>query len=321
MLSGYAVSKLNLLWEALKIPLSERGSHKIVQIYEHKFGNPLINLAESFIGIIAHYRSGKKTAVLTTGFPILPARYPETDGPLGTVFLASFLVRLGFRVIILVGEITYPVVKHLVDHFKIQVSHVEICPSSDDLCSELAKLLVREYSIVDLAVAIESPSPNRKQVYHNMHGKDISQSCAHFGVFYKTLMGINPCGLTIGIGDGGNEIGMGLIESELKNVIKYGDVCQCPCRGGIISAVSTDYLIPAQTSNIGAYILTAVFNIALGINEPLDIVFIESMLEESLSAGAFDAFSLKKIKSVDGIPFEKTKVLINKINEFIKTKN
>ncbi|MEE8420203.1 MAG: glutamate cyclase domain-containing protein, partial [Dehalococcoidales bacterium] len=43
--------------------------------------------------------TGHKTALITTGFFILSAKAPETDGPPGTIALARALRQLGFKVI------------------------------------------------------------------------------------------------------------------------------------------------------------------------------------------------------------------------------
>ncbi len=68
----------------------------------------------------------------------------------------------------------------------------------------------------------------------------------------------------IGIGDGGNEIGMGKIPHEtiVKN-IPNGDLIHC--------RVPTDHLIVAGVSNWGAYALAAGVFVLRGVKPPSDL--------------------------------------------------
>jgi hypothetical protein len=69
---------------------------------------------------------------------------------------------------------------------------------------------------------------------------------------------------TVGIGDGGNEIGMGKMFERVQEIVPYGRVCQCDCGSGIACAVSTDVLVVANTSNLGAYGIAACLAVLLG---------------------------------------------------------
>src|SRR6185436_14111832 len=59
--------------------------------------------------------------------------------------------------------------------------------------------------------------------------------------------------LTVGIGDGGNEVGFGRIPSVVREVMPAGDTCMCPCGGGSAAAVATDVLVVGAISNWAAY--------------------------------------------------------------------
>ena len=63
---------------------------------------------------------------------------------------------------------------------------------------------------------------------------------------------------TIGIGDGGNEIGFGNLHLQLTQVLSsYTFSHVTPCGGGVYSAVKTDVLLVANSSNMGAHAVTA----------------------------------------------------------------
>jgi thiamine pyrophosphate-dependent acetolactate synthase large subunit-like protein len=59
--------------------------------------------------------------------------------------------------------------------------------------------------------------------------------------------------LTVGIGDGGNEIGMGNIYDTVRKVVPYGDQCKCPAKCGIADSTLVDVTVVATVSNWGAY--------------------------------------------------------------------
>jgi hypothetical protein len=109
--------------------------------------------------------------------------------------------------------------------------------------------------------------------------------------------------LTIGIGDGGNEIGMGVIAHELREWLPYGRQCRCPCGRGIIPATKTDYLIPAAVSNWGAHGISAM----LAVLEEKGEIFHSPELEQRvllscIDAGLIDGGSGYVSGGVDSLP-------------------
>ncbi|HAH49638.1 MAG TPA: hypothetical protein DCM07_33335, partial [Planctomycetaceae bacterium] len=111
-----------------------------------------------------------------------------------------------------------------------------------------------------------------------------------------------PAAITIGIGDGGNEIGMGSITwTELERRIASEFSGLIPCR------IATHWTIIAGTSNWGASALAAA--VAL-LHEQTDILFdwqrdaqlkvLEFMVRE---ADAVDGITKQREPTVDGLPF------------------
>jgi hypothetical protein len=143
---------------------------------------------------------------------------------------------------------------------------VEGFPSTDHEAAAKASDLLRRYHPAAI-VTIEKAGMNRAGVYHNSLGRDTSAGKARIDYLVNAAreQGI----LTIGIGDGGNEIGMGVIEEEARTQIPYGDKCQCPCGQGVVSATKTDLLVTATVSNWGAYAIVTCLAMALDKNEIL----------------------------------------------------
>src|SRR5690606_226862 len=118
----------------------------------------------------------------------------------------------------------------------------------------LAQDMIDRYPI-GAFVAIEKGGANEYGEIHTSRGANttaalgkgdaVREECAAAGV------------ATVGIGDGGNEIGMGSIAEPLRGVLRHGDDCGCGCGGGTIPAGATDSLVAATVSNWGAYAVAA----------------------------------------------------------------
>jgi len=127
-------------------------------------------------------------------------------------------------------------------------------------------------------------------VYHNGHGLDVSNLVAKTDILIGAARSRGI--LTIGIGDGGNEIGMGLIEDAIKRVVPTGANCGCPCQSGIAAASETDAVIVSSVANWGSYGLEACLAIATDTPKVLhDGTSERSILEASIRAGIVDPSS------------------------------
>lgn len=107
---------------------------------------------------------------------------------------------------------------------------------------------------------------------------------------------------TVGVGDGGNEIGMGRFAwSALRSRIRDEAAAHIPCR------IATDRTIVAGTSNLGAYALAA--SIA-AMHRRIDVLCEHSCAAQQAmvtrlvdDAGAVDGVTRQPSPTVDGVPF------------------
>ena len=135
-----------------------------------------------------------------------------------------------------------------------------------------------------------------------MRGRDITAQMAPAHWLFEVASRRVPPIITIGIGDGGNEIGMGKIPWE---VIRHN----IPNGGLIACRVPTDYLIVCGISNWGAYGLAA--GVRLLRHAPHDAELFSSARERELlrvmvEAGPLvDGVAGKPSVSVDGLAFER----------------
>jgi D-glutamate cyclase len=194
---------------------------------------------------------------VVTGFYIPTADPPagETDGPLGAVFLARALVPLGIRVAIATDAFCTTAVDAGLAMCRLsgQVQVVTLPPPAEAKAmgpAAYCEQFRRATAGLGLRhlLAIERVGPNRSDRCRTMRGIDITDrmSPAHWLFEAAPEGGVT----TIGIGDGGNEIGMGKIALDvIRHNIPRGDLIAC--------RVPADYLIVAGVSNWGAYGLAA----------------------------------------------------------------
>lgn len=135
-------------------------------------------------------------------------------------------------------------------------------------------------------IAIEKLGPNHKGVVHGFGGLERAADNEPFTdeiVLEARRRGI----LTIGIGDGGNEVGYGKVLQTVQKIHPFGKVCRCPCGGGVACAVETDVLVHGAVSNWASYGVAACLAM-LASDETLlhDPAVEERMLIACVEAGA-----------------------------------
>lgn len=246
-------------------------------------------------------------ALITTGFPVANVEKSDTDGPLGAAVLAKELSKTGFKISFLTEKLHAEILKN-------------VCYSLDFRSFDLLIISRKNYdsiikSVIDksfkLLIAIEKPGWNSMKVYHNMHGENISNLCERIDVIFNSIKKSDK--LTVGIGDGGNEIGMGMIRKSVLKYVPYGKTCKCECKSGIACATLTKNLLVGGTSNWASYLLAALIATYGGNvfdhNEENE----ELMLKAAIDSGAVDGFSGEVKKFVDGIPLKTNMEVVKKI--------
>ncbi len=112
---------------------------------------------------------------------------------------------------------------------------------------EAAATLSRKFKPAAM-IFIEKVGPNIKGIYHSIMGTprtpDMIASAYHLADYAKAN-GIP----TVGVGDGGNEIGCGVIKEAVREIQPFGEDCGCPCHGGVGTVTECDVLVYAAVSN------------------------------------------------------------------------
>lgn len=144
----------------------------------------------------------------------------------------------------------------------------------------------------DIMVSTERVGRNENGIYYNMRGRDYGMGRARIDMLFDEAMaqGIP----TLAIGDGGNEIGMGLVAEVVKKSVPYAAMGDCECGGGIGAVSSADILVTAAVSNWGCTAICAAMALRTGDKRLLHTPAMEARLLEVMTANGL-------INSADGL--------------------
>ncbi|MCK9511200.1 MAG: DUF4392 domain-containing protein [Pigmentiphaga sp.] len=265
-------------------------------------GGPLSFLATK--GLIERVKP-RDVVVICAGFFDPPAMITEADGPVGAALLGRALAAgLGATPVFLTEVTNMPRMAELVRATGLEVVDVDLArttafkaaiaplPIDDGNARRLAPELMRDLNPAAM-VCIEKPSPSDKGTFHVGSGVDVSSLV---GKVQHYVHAARDAGVfTIGIGDGGNEAGMGRIHS---------DVCEIVSTGKIIGTVlETDVLIVSAIANWGAYAIEACLAAALHLPEVLHPTAVERrVMDAAARTGMIDPMSGLAQGWVDGTP-------------------
>jgi len=277
-----------------------------------------------------HLAEQGSSVAIVTGFFIPRADPPaaETDGPLGALMLAKLLEQAGLTTCIITD-------RHCIHAIQVGAEFVEYAPEQVIECQEPAFEWCQDFVESDVGrelthlIAIEraGPShtlesfiaqprysdpphddfetqvpPDARNRCHNMRGAIIDQHTIELHHLFEIARIARPELRTIGIGDGGNEIGMGTIAWEDIARRLPGE-----SSGRIVCRIATDWTIIAGTSNWGGYALAAGVLSELGRTELLrdwNQTHQLELLNHIVREGpAVDGITALAEATVDALPF------------------
>lgn len=168
------------------------------------------------------------------------------------------------------------------------------------------------------AVSVERPGRNEKGYYHRMDGHSITPFVARIDELFEGVK--KRGGLTIGIGDLGNELGMGALKEATERVVFYGDKCRCSCGGGIGTTSRADAIVFGAVSEDAAYAFLACLAHLLSQPEILHSPEMESrVLEAACNRGAIDGLSGLKGPWIDYLDVRNHNHQIELMREIIES--
>jgi len=239
------------------------------------------------------------TAIIITGFYILDAGVVETDGPPGAVSIGNALENLDY-------DVVYVTDQHgmaIMEGTKSAGSRVVDFPITDDTASEaFANDLLKSLN-PSVVIAIERCGFTDEKMFLNMGGRDISP----YNARTDYLISNHPH--TVGVGDGGNEIGMGNVAEEVTNV---DSLVKKAC------VTSVTELILSSVSNWGGYGLVASLSKLSGKNLMPTVEEDMDLIKKTVDLGAVDGMSNSQEYKVDGFTLEENAVTITQLLDLLK---
>ena len=299
----------------------------IRDIIQNDIGNrglradPVANLVNAFPDDFHHacesiVQHPNPALCVVTGFFIPTATPPagETDGPLGALFLARALVPLGIPVVLATDAFCVQAMEAGLDECSLcdQVKIVTLPAPIDAATMSDAAYAQDAFGGVPIThlIAIERVGPNKDGRCLTMRGRDITDRMSPAHRLFQ------PGGIvTIGIGDGGNEIGMGKISAEIiaRNIPNGATVA---CR------TATDHVIVAGVSNWGGYALAAgiahlrEMSLARNLFDPQREL---AILEQMVAAGPLvDGVTGQPSATVDGLTWEQYAEVLVRIGALVQ---
>ncbi len=299
---------------------------KIHWLYEHakkKAGVKSLSLLAAQ-RILETVHKGDTVFVITgTGSkPFLPNG--ESDGPPGAASIARALsLGLGARPVFVVGEndakgmeaCARAVGLNVEDYQYRHTAVVVPFPTDLEAAEIKARELVRQYNPKAL-FSIETLGPNCAGVYHTVLGFDLTDKLPKLHTVFDEAQKSGV--LSIAGIDGGNELGSGTIEDGVRQIMPYGDKCQCPCGQGNACRVAADVVIPATTSNWALYGVATMLAFLLKKPDLLqDVASEHRMLEACVAAGVGDGMTFRPIMAVDGMTSEANEAMVTLLHEIV----
>jgi hypothetical protein len=256
----------------------------------------LIEASRGELAAAARALSHARSIGFITGFfvPRDGVAAAETDGPVGTALLAAALGACGVPVRIAVDSPCADAVRAAVHETGVDVKVDEV-GVEDRPGIERVTAAWRDAGVTH-AVAIERCGLSPDGRPRNMRGADVSPWTAPLDDLYTAGDWVR-----IGVGDGGNEIGMGKLPAGLiARTVPNGEKIAC--------ITSCDHLIVAGVSNWGAYGLMAALAVLHAPWSPVLARFLTAERDLALTktvvekAGAVDGVTARNEPTVDGFP-------------------
>jgi D-glutamate cyclase len=305
-------AKLTALRDLIQVDIGNRG---LARDPERNLINACPgDFAAACRGIAQH--PAPKVAIIT-GFWIANADPPcgETDGPLGAVYLARAFHDLGIGVELITDFFCARALAEGLAACGLsdRVAVLTLPSAQDSWPAYLDADWGKNNRGVTHVIAIERVGPASDGRCYSMRGRDITEfMCpAELLTTHLSQQGV----ATIGIGDGGNEIGMGKLPVEaIERNIPNGR--QIACR------VPADRLIVAGISNWGGYGLAAGVALVLGrklgpalFDADLELRILRRMVERG---PLVDGKTAQPTATVDGVPFAEYVKPLSRIREILK---
>lgn len=235
--------------------------------------------------------------LIATGFFVTRINAPETDGPPGALALGRAVTALGGQVVYVSDRFTTP----LLNYYSVGADVIDF-PICDAVESRAAAHLLLEQYRPSLLIAVERCGVTARGQYRNSRGEEISAYTARLDLLF------DPAIPSLGIGDGGNEIGMGKLARVIPTI---PGLPAEPC------ITATSELVIASTSNWGAYGVAAALSALAGRCLLPSPSAEEHLLRSLHDQGCYDGTCGEPTCGVDGFTLSENSALLGQLHNWL----
>ena len=241
------------------------------------------------------------TALIVTGFYEDVPHTIETDGPPGALAIGRAWEGLG-RKAVYVGD------RHGVPFLEPEAGESEVVEfpiTGPEESRVFSRSLLERYD-PSVVVAIERCSLTGAGSYYNTNTPraDISEYTARVDDLFTEHQA------TVGVGDGGNEIGM----SKLKDVIPT-----VPTLAPDPAETACTHLVICTVSNWGGYGLVAALSILAGRDLLVSREDEAGIIRRRVDRGAVDGVFLERVYGVDGMTLEENLEVLEGLHDLVRS--
>lgn len=280
--------------------------HKLNEIMTYDAGGRGLRLPMPDLETVADELCAAERVLVLTGFPVFDEQgvpHGETDGPLGAAEIACTLARLGSQVWLATDDEGYPQLCAAIEVFaedsQVKVysleesdqlhegSFVQILKIQAEDVEAYAADLFRKYRFTHF-IPIERPGKGLCGHFCSMRGRHLDAYVADTDPLLALFDGVS-----VGVGDGGNELGMGKYQDLVVQQVNHGEQ--------IAAKLAADHVLTAGVSNWWGPGLAALLSRKTGKDLLLGADTEERALRAVVAAGGLDGCTAKPTISVDGL--------------------
>lgn len=280
------------------------------KIMKQDFGGRglLAALPENPIKQVAETLENAKRVLLLTGFPVRMedgSFIGETDGPSGTANLAAALTAKGANVLVITDRPSFDLLSEAL-FYRAPKARLMMLPETDT--DEFIKSCIKNFCPTHF-ISLERPGKSCDGHCHNMRGEIIDDMITDSALFLSEAK--RQGAVTISIGDGGNEMGMGFYRKEIEEFV--------PCGDTICTEEAADLTLASGVSNWWGWGVAALLSLETGASLlPTDEEEKET-LHRVVMAGGVDGCTKEHTETVDHLSMDVHLSILHEVADLIST--
>ncbi len=286
---------MNFYHELDKIMTQDLGDRGFLGVLP---ANPLAETAETL-----------KTAsrvLLLTGFPVRlggGAFIGETDGPSGTTNLAAAFTNADAEVLVVTDRASYHLLEEAI-RYRAPKANLLLLPEENT--ESFIKTCIHEFAPTHF-ISLERPGKACDGHYHNMRGESIDDMITDSDLFLSESKRFGA--VTISIGDGGNEMGMGTFHDEIVEHVPCGDI--------ICAKDGADLTLASGVSNWWGWGIAALLSLQTGKDLLPSEAEETELLHRVVLAGGVDGCTKENTDTVDNLSLETHLTVLRAVAELL----